>query len=139
MAVRTQRTPVGVDQNRCPQPGGRPLPLQLHGGFGWYCFVFALDAVGPDGIGNSLYGQRVVGVWVMLLYPLQAEIVIILDDPGGCPAPARAGGGVGPVLSLQCCSRPGGSDLVNLPCRPILAPRTGTAARETRTALVPVT
>ena len=86
--------------------------MLLRGGFGWYCFVFVLDAVTQaGGLGIPCMGigheRR-----VLLLYPLQAEIVRSCPSPSvvrqpflrivaiparsappGCPARSLAGGG----------------------------------------------
>ena len=84
MAVRNARTPAGVGLYRCTQPGKRSLPGELRGGFGWYCFVFVLDAADPHGIQVIPCMGGTDGAASAAVTPLQAEIVSILDDPG-CP------------------------------------------------------
>ena len=81
-AARGERTPVGVGRHRCTQPGKGSVLVELRGGFGWYCFVFVLDAADPAGGSGILCMGGAAGAASAAVTPLQAEIVSILGDPG---------------------------------------------------------
>ena len=79
-AVRGERTPVGVGRHRCTQSGKGSVLVR--GGFGWYCFVFVLDAADPAGGSGIPCMRGAAGAASAPVTPLQAEIVSILCDPG---------------------------------------------------------
>ena len=101
---------MGVGRYRCTGFGKGSILKELRGGFGWYCFVFVLDTPDPDwttgipcmGIGH---GRR-----VLLLYPLQAEIV------RSCPSPS-----VVRQPFLRIVAIPARSDSPGCPARPLAA------------------
>ena len=96
-AARGERTPVGVGRHRCTQPGKGSVLVELRGGFGWYCFVFVLDAADPAGGSGILCmgGAAGAGAGATLGAALGATVSPGLGAVIGGPVGAVLGGVLG--------------------------------------------